>query len=89
MRTRCAAALAAALVLSGCSSLSGDLYADSSDLARARAVWSDAWAAPTRLTVASGGYGSHDQVNRRVGTRTTTYALGSTTQVATSSGTTA
>lgn len=72
-RTAGAAALAAAL-LTGCSDLPGDLYADDVDLARAQAVWADPWVAPGTLSVPQAGYGSNGQVSRRAGTRTTTYA---------------
>jgi hypothetical protein len=65
--------LGGTLLLGGCSDLPGDLYANDVDLARAQAVWSDPWVAPSRLSVPQAGYGSNGQVSRRAGTRDTTY----------------
>ena len=82
MRAPVVAALAAVLALGACSNLPGDLYANDLDVARAQHVWSDPWVAPISLGVASGAYGSNDQVSRRVGTRETWYAVRSTARVA-------
>lgn len=73
-RSGAVAMLVGTLLLTGCSSLPGDLYADDVDLTRAQAVWADPWVAPSTLSVPEAGYGSNDQVTRRAGTRTTTYA---------------
>jgi hypothetical protein len=61
------------MLLTGCSDLPGDLYADDVDLTRAQAVWADPWVAPSTLSVPQAGYGSNGQVSRQAGTRTTTY----------------
>jgi hypothetical protein len=73
-RTAAAAALVGFLLLTGCSNLPGDLYADDVDLSRAQAVWADPWIAPSTLSVPEAAYGSNDQVTRQAGTRSTTYA---------------
>jgi hypothetical protein len=74
VRTRTVAALSGVLLLTGCSDLPGDLYADDVDLTRAQAVWQDPWVAPSRLTLPEAGYGSNGQVKRTAGVRETTYA---------------
>ncbi|GAA4734887.1 hypothetical protein GCM10023350_18240 [Nocardioides endophyticus] len=61
------------MLLTGCSNLPGDLYADDVDLTRAQAVWEDPWVAPSTLSVPEAGYGSNGRVSRHAGTRTTTY----------------
>ncbi len=70
------AAALAAVLLTGCSDLPGDLYADDVDLTRAQAVWADPWVAPSTLSVPEAGYGSNGQVDRQAGARTTTYVGG-------------
>ncbi|KQW45218.1 hypothetical protein ASC77_20825 [Nocardioides sp. Root1257] len=74
MRTGAASALVGGLLLTGCSDLPGDLYADPVDLTRAQAVWSDPWVAPNDLAVPEAAYGSNGQVDRTAGVRRTTYA---------------
>jgi hypothetical protein len=66
-------ALGGALLLTGCSSLPGDFYANDVDLERAQAVWSDPWVAPSDLSVPEAGWGTDGQVSRRAGARVTTY----------------
>lgn len=63
----------AALVLASCSSAPGSHYTTEVDAERARAAWTDPWAAPSSVALPGVVYGSNGLLDREVGERTTAY----------------